>query len=343
MTAHPDDSPAVQTVKTIPASVEYESTPAVSQAIAELGRTEDIRFSPAGNLLAISTFASHKIALFKIDTGISPAGVTISIKDFVLFSSPDIERPHGVAFLDEQTLLVANRFQFVSVFRLPDFQSPKKHLVLNSDKVIRWRRFRKLNSPGSVDSYPVGENEYRLLICDNFGHAVTTVNLTTGNRLRTRNSKILLKKGLHIPDGVSVSANREWFAISNHTPGTVFVYANTDGLNRKSEPAAILRGMDCPHGLRFARHDRTIVVADAARPFVYVYTTGENGWSGDYEPTRVVRVLNDELFQLGRHNKQEGGPKGIDIDRQADVLAVTCEHKPLTFYPLQSILQEPLC
>ena len=94
--------------------------------------------------------------------------------------------------------------------------------------------------------------------------------------------------------------------------------------------------MDCPHGLRFSNDDLHVLVADAASPVIYVYHSNA-GWDGDHDATRSVVVLDDETFLRGRHNKEEGGPKGIDIDRSGHVVAVTCEERPLAFYPLCAI------
>jgi mannosyltransferase OCH1-like enzyme len=41
----------------------------------------------------------------------------------------------------------------------------------------------------------------------------------------------------------------------------------------------------------------------------------------------------------GRHNVEEGGPKGIDIDDTMNVMVSTCEVQPLTFFDLEAILR----
>jgi len=274
----------------------------------------------------------------KIDIAPSPAGTKISITDYVRFSSADIEHPHGVAFIDEETLVVANRSQFVSIFRIPAFGGIEKEFAIKPLGIIRKKRFRKLDSPGSVDVYDISKDKYRLLICDNYAHAVTVTHLTARNRLSAGKNRVLLDKGLDVPDGISVSASRRWIAVSNHTPGTVFIYANTRELDNKTDPVAILVGMDCPHGLRFARQDQMIVVADAASPHLFVYLNQGDIWSGEYQPYRIIRVLDDQTFHLGRYNEEEGGTKGIDILN--GTLATTCEHQPLTFYDFDSFLQQ---
>ena len=51
-------------------------------------------------------------------------------------------------------------------------------------------------------------------------------------------------------------------------------------------------------------------------------------------------MLDDETFARGRSNPEEGGIKGLDIDRTSSVVAVTCEELPLAFFPLASILED---
>jgi hypothetical protein len=51
-----------------------------------------------------------------------------------------------------------------------------------------------------------------------------------------------------------------------------------------------------------------------------------------------LRVMDDRTFQLGRHNPQEGGPKGLDLDRSGRVVAVTSELQPLAFFDVAATL-----
>jgi hypothetical protein len=49
--------------------------------------------------------------------------------------------------------------------------------------------------------------------------------------------------------------------------------------------------------------------------------------------------MDDETFLRGRHNRREGGPKGIDVDPSTDVIAVTSECQPLAFFDLGAALE----
>ena len=78
------------------------------------------------------------------------------------------------------------------------------------------------------------------------------------------------------------------------------------------------------------------VVVDAGAPVLRVYERG-SGWSGPHDPVRSVVVLDDETFERGRANPEEGGPKGLDIDKSGSVVAITCEEQSLAFFSLASI------
>jgi hypothetical protein len=74
---------------------------------------------------------------------------------------------------------------------------------------------------------------------------------------------------------------------------------------------------------------------------VHVFTARRDGWKGVGYPTASLRVMDDDTFARGRHNRQEGGPKGIDLDPRTNVLAVTAECLPLAFFDLEAPLASP--
>jgi hypothetical protein len=116
------------------------------------------------------------------------------------------------------------------------------------------------------------------------------------------------------------------------------MYRNTTLLNEHTEPDGILRGVRYPHGLRFCSDDRYILVADAGTPYVHVYEKDQFGWAGVRNPFKSVRILTDERFLEGHESTQDGGPKGIDIDRSTSILVTTCKVQPLAFFDLAGIL-----
>jgi hypothetical protein len=168
--------------------------------------------------------------------------------------------------------------------------------------------------------------------------------LNLGSR-NSASSDVLLKKWLNVPDGICISREMQWIAVSNHEPHSVFVYKKDKSLNEFSGPDGILRGIHYPHGLRFSSDGRFIIVADAGRPYVAIYQKDDLDWRGVRYPFLSFRTLNNEDFLRGRHNMPpallagEGGPKGIDIDDATNAIVTTCEMQPLAFFDLDAILE----
>ena len=157
--------------------------------------------------------------------------------------------------------------------------------------------------------------------------------------IQRKNSEVLLKRWLDIPNGICVSKERQWIAVSNHNTQTVLLYKNGPSLNASSIPDGILRQIDYPHGLRFTSDGRFIFVADAGSPYVNIYKKDRSEWRGVRDPVLSFKVLNDDEFLRGRHSREEGGPKGIDINNNMDILVTTCEVRPLAFFDVVSVLE----
>ena len=311
--------------------LEYSAPEHVYEVIAALGRTEAVKFSPNNRRLAVASFLRNKIAIFDLCIAASPNGTKISISDVAEISSSYLKEPHGVDFIDDEKIIVANRKGDVTIFKFP-FGGGNHELdpleVVRSGDVLK---------PGAVSLISKGRDFCEALICDNKGNKITRHILRFGENCSVGSSKILLKKWLDFPDGVSVS--EPWIAISNHNTHSVFLYENTESLNQYSEPDGILRCAHYPHGLQFTSDGRYILVADAGAPYVHIYMKDGSGWRGVRSPFKSVRVLNDEDFLRGRTTVHQGGPKGIDIDNSMTTFVTTCEVQPLAFFDLAGSLR----
>lgn len=308
----------------------------VYRVLARLGRTEDIKFSPDGRRLAIAGFNCNKILILEVDFDFTDTHKNLVISDFAEISSLSLKNPHGLAFLDNNNLIVANRKGGASVLRLPPRGAVEKIVELPDLGVIPSNLW--LYSPGSVSAICLENGLYDVLICNNYAHYVSRHILDMTESLTVKRNEILLSKGLDIPDGVSFSNDGRWIAVSNHGKHCVFLYKNTPELTQDSEPSGILHGVSFPHGVRFAK-DRFILVADAGAPFVHIYEKNGNCWEGRYEPVSSFRVMSDEIFKRGRKNAQEGGPKGIDVNEDMNTLVTTSDYQPLAFFDLQEALK----
>src|SRR6476620_8022344 len=87
----------------------YTAPEHVRECIAGLGRTEDIRFSPTNNRLAIAAFSKNTIAVFTILIDHMSSSPSINITDVVEIYSDYLNEPHGVDFIDDEKIIVANR------------------------------------------------------------------------------------------------------------------------------------------------------------------------------------------------------------------------------------------
>jgi hypothetical protein len=304
-------------------TAELQAPDSVRDALCELGRTEDVRFSPSGRRLAIACYGTNRIAVVDVELDNGGAGLRVALTGIELHEPVGLHEPHGLDFVDEHTLAVANRAGGVVVLRLPRDGSEKLASIGPDDGG------GLLDSPGSIAVRAV-TGGHEVLTCNNWTSTITRHALVAGESLAR--GEIIVRKRLDLPDGLALSADAEWLAVSNHNSHSVLVYAY-DSVSEESEPVGILRGVMYPHGLRFAEDDRLLLVADAGAPLVYVYETAGD-WRGARFPVAAIPVMDAETFARGHVTPEEGGPKGLDVEHRAAVLAVTSEQQPLAFFDL---------
>ncbi len=286
--------------------IRYTAQQSVTDAVGSLGRTEDVRFSPSNRRLAVASYYRNRIVVFDIDIASSSGATQVALTGGVELSSPALQLPHGLDFIDDNTLIVTSRGSEarvdgpaanVALFKLPPGEEiVRTHEVL---PIARWpaNGTTLLNAPGSVAVTRVKEDVGEVLICNNYGDTVTRHLLDRATGGAIRNSEILLHKYLNIPDGVSVSPDRRWIAVSNHTTHNVLLYENSPALNSDAKPDGILRCVDCPHGLRFSADARHLFVADAGAPYLHIYAQDPDQWRGVRHPLATVRIMDEAVFQ----------------------------------------------
>jgi hypothetical protein len=315
--------------------IDYAAPQYVRDVVASLGRTEDVKFSPSNRRLAIAEFIKNKIAVFEVSVAASRNSKSIALTSVAEISSTYLNYPHGLDFIDDEKILVVNREGQACIFELPTGAMGNYELaplaVIRSDDII---------TPGSVAVIRKEKGFCEALICNNYVHTVTRHRLDLGAGCSIKNSEVLLKKWLDIPDSICVSKETQWIAVSNHGTHAVLLFENNPLLKGSSDPAGILLRTNYPHGLRFTSDGRFILVADAGSPYVNIYETDDSNWRGVRDPLLSFRVLNDEAFLRGRHSREEGGPKGIDINNAMNIFVTTCESQPLAFFDLAAILED---
>jgi hypothetical protein len=312
----------------------------VKAALAGLGRTEDVQFSPDDSRLAIAGFKNSKILLLDVKVKTAKGRILITCEDWLEITSPGFNYPHGLFWIDSSTLIVANRGGEAPILKIPPEKPESRIAEITPMETIRRGR-DLLRSPGSVSVSRIGPDLHDVVICNNYANNVSRHLLDARDGFAPRGSCRLLAKELDVPDGIGHSHSGEWLAVSNHHKNAVFIYRNDNSLDEDSEPIGKLRGMSYPHGLRFSRDDRHIFVADAGAPLVHVYRMDHRRWSGKHFPVHGLRVMDNETFIRGQTNPQEGGPKGLDLTDDDRILVASCEVEPIVFFDVRKISESP--
>jgi sugar lactone lactonase YvrE len=319
--------------------IQYTAPGSVIDAISSLGRTEDLCFSPSGRRLAVAGFLRNRLTVFDVDIASSSGATQVALTGGVVLSSTALQLPHGIAFVDENTLIVTSRGGGVAFFRLPPGEEiVQTHEVL---PIATWPAdgTTLLCSPSSVAVTYWEGDVCEVLVCNNDGDTVTRHRINRDTARGTGNGEVLLHRYLNVPDGVTVSRDRQWIGVSNHANHNVMLYENSPALGSDTKPDGILRGVDYPHGLRFSADGRYLFVADGGAPYLHIYERDADQWSGVRHPLVTVRIMDEAIFEKGRVNLEEGGPKGVDIAASSNVLALTSACQPLAFFDVPALLQ----
>ncbi len=316
--------------------VEYSGTEEVLKALADIGRTEDVQFSPDGKRLAIAGFYENRILVLEVERMTAETAPAIHFSRATILKSDAFKEPHGLAWADDEVLLVANREGQVPVIRVPRFVNAPE-LLVHPIHMLGGSAADFIASPGSVSLRALGPDLVEVLICNNYIHTVTRHHLSREG-LSILSSETVFRKGLNVPDGVVFSHSGEWVAISNHNDHSVFIYRANE-IGTVDQPAGMLRGMGYPHGISFTPDDRALFAADAGAPFAHLFAAKDGDWSGTRIPAGSVRVMDEATFVRGNYNAEEGGPKGLTVSPDGSLLCVTDEEQPLVFIDIREDLE----
>jgi DNA-binding beta-propeller fold protein YncE len=334
--------------------IPFEASPEARTALDRLGRTEDVRFSPSNQRLVIAAFVRGVVGVFDITTTEHPDGRRVAVTNPHLLRSPRLDFPHGIAFLDEDTIVVADRVRGLAILRLAPSEDGLKLLEIDPPDSAT---FALVCVPGSLDIVRNTDGSSEVIVCNNSDEPVRRFSSDgapaglAGGRITQHelsavagqpvvaSSRVVLRRWLDVPDGVCISPCRRWIAVSNHRHRVVMVYDRSTA-HDASDPLAILRGVSYPHGAKFSADARHLFVADAGAPYVHVFERAGQTWGGVQLPTCSLRVMDDDAFRRGPEHPEEGGPKGIDISSDGQVLATTSECVPLAFFDVPSMLEQ---
>jgi hypothetical protein len=309
----------------------FDAPAAVRAGLASMGRTEDVRFAPSGRRLGFACYAREQIAIADVEIGVAAGRPEIAVTSFSRFGSAELSEPHGIDFLDDNTLIVGNRAGGVTVFGLP--------IAGSDDELSRVGQVSggttALDAPGSVAVRWRGSGRAEVLACNNWTNTITRYPIGVDGVLAA--GQVIARKWLDLPDGLAISHDDRWLAVSNHNSHCVLIFELAT-LSERSDPIGVLRGVRYPHGLRFSSGDRYLLVADAGAPYVHTFASRGDSWYGVGYPAATIRVMDDEAFARGRASPEEGGPKGLDLDSRTNVLVVTSEHQPLACFDMATAL-----
>jgi len=315
--------------------VDYCASDDVRRLIETIGRTEDVKFSPSSSRLAVAAAGRDRIAIFDIEIEDAGGSPSVRLTGAVEIAAPCLKYPHGLAFIDDATLIAGNRNGDVVEFALPPAGNTVRRCELEPQRILAAGPESSIRWPGSLAVVRRNAAAPELLVCNNYRHNITrhVCDPELGR------GEVILSKWLEVPDGVGASGDARWIAVSNHWTHGVLMYENNPSLSRDRDPDGILRSMHHPHGVRFSADGRYVFVADAGAPCVHIYASDDGDWRGVHSPMVSYKVMDEAAFLRGHVNVHEGGPKGIDLDKSATVLVVTSEFQPLAFFDLPAILR----
>lgn len=292
-----------------------------SCACSRMDRTEDVRFSPSGNKIALAGYTLNNIYIFDINID----GDNISLLDYYEINCDNFKNPHGVAWIDENTIVVTCRFSPTVILRLPTNKPDTGVIKLEPVKIIT----KHINGTSSIVISKIDDNKVELLLCSNVLNIISRHVLNSNNFDIIEESKFL--SNFKVPDGISITSDRKWIAVSNHDAHNILVYKN-ENITVNSVPSAILKCefLRFPHGLCF--YNNLLYVNDAGSNYIYVFKNVNGNWVGDIDISFRIESMSVEDYTRAKVNDMEGGAKGLDIFR--NILAITSANCPLKFFKL---------
>ncbi len=318
--------------------MEFAATQPVRDAVAAIGRTEDLCLSPDGRCLAVAGINADRVLFLNLSfTGAEQRPGSVMASSYMVLRSSSFHYPHGLTWITDEKLVVANRSGDVCLIDVPRGAEGEREAepfsTLHSGDLV--------STPGSVSLVRRNAEVVELLVCNNYADNVSRHLLDAQDGYSTIWSETLLTEGLRVPDGVAHSRSGKWVAVSNHYDHSVFIYDCAE-LERNRKPAGVLRGIAYPHGLRFTPDDRAMLVADAGAPVVHVFGSPSGDWRGSRLPGAAIEVVPDEDFKRGHVDPENGGPKGVELLNEGRVLIVTCEEQPLALFDIADVVERVL-
>jgi len=304
-------------------------------------RSEDVRFSPSGRLLVVAT-TQRKILLFAVDTEARP----IQAEFLTALSSPDLNAPHGVDWINEETIVVANRGGTgLSFFRIPRANQwePETEMAPTSTVQSKWfgavgetRTLRVRNiitGPGSARV----QGGYLYAGC-NKSNTITRHRILDGPTCDE--GELIAQEGIEIPDSAAISPDGAWLAVGDHDHHRVLTFR----IGEASSCGQLTdQRMAHPHGVAFDPSGTLLIAADAGGRSLFIFHAPRGEWNQQQAAAisetegvdeSVFDRVQAETAELVR--ALEGGTKGVDLSKDGRVLVTTCRGQTLRFFELHA-------
>jgi len=279
------------------------------------------------------------IYLMVVNTSARPIAVTRSVE----LRSASLVSPHGIDFVRDDLVAVANRGGWVTFYIIPpvsawrdgmsiepihemgsDWFGPKGSTRKSGDRAVNC-------GPGSVRVY-----KQLLYVCCNNQSTVTAHPFTVRRKIiKTGAGEIVAREGLEIPDGLALSRDGRWLAVGDHNQRRITIFRRAD-----RAPCCDLSDVDLshPHGICFDPTGTALYVADAGERGVHVFVSPD-GWVTSMTCSSFkMPAVDEDAFRKTKesvpeiHRPLEGGIKGIDVDASGRIIATTCQNQMLRFF-----------
>ena len=236
-------SPAGQDAVQHPVDIPFDASDAHRAALDRVGRTEAVKFSPDNRRLALASLDRNAITIVDLDITTNDARPVIAVTGVAELSAPGLAYPHGVDFFDDDTIVVANRSGGTAGFRLPPADGADL-TPIDPDG----RGFELQHGPSALATTRRADGDTEVLIGHHDAGILTrhVVRRDDSSTLTVTANEVLLRRGVENIDGVAVSADGNWIAVTNPWHQQVLLYATSSALDEHSDPVGILRGACVP-------------------------------------------------------------------------------------------------
>lgn len=301
-------------------------------------RTEDIRFSPSGKRLILAP--KESLVLLELESKFTPNHIVRHAE----LRSPGLAFPHGVDFISESIIVVANRDRWITFFRLKPADNPEKWMEIELISEFRSKFFgpdraRRLSFGREIRCGPgsVRVNGDHLFITTNFENTITKHRFRIyDDRIDVSEGVLVACEGLEVLDGIAVSNDGRLIAAADTGHHRIVIYNGED-----FSPTCELRdeNLGAPHGICFDPHNRFLFASDAGGRELHVFESESGSWESSMEKsTFSCRGIGEAAFLKTKESVPEefralvGGIKGLDIDSTGRFIVGTCLNQFLCFF-----------